>query len=99
MSVKDLVAPCRPGISPLNSGAMRRTAVEKRCCGSEAARHQQRLAARSSRSMEQARATASDLPAGQIVEAAALDIDNTSSVFPVRFDQRHSDAVQPYDAR
>jgi len=49
--------------------------------------------------MEQARATASDLPAGQIAEAAALDIDNTSSVFPVRFDQRHSDAVQPYDAR
>ena len=68
--------------------------------------------ARSSRSMEQARATASDLPAGQIqahlfaqmplkayVEAAALDIDNTSSVFPVRFDQRRSDAIQPYDAR
>lgn len=62
--------------------------------------------------MEQARATASDLPAGQIlahlfaqmalkayVEAAALDIDNTSSVFPVRFDQRRSDAIQPYDAR
>lgn len=62
--------------------------------------------------MEQARATASDLPAGQIqahffaqmalkanVEAAALDIDNTSSVFPVRFDKRRSDAIQLYDAR
>lgn len=62
--------------------------------------------------MEQVRTTASDLPVGQIqahlfaqmalkayVEAAALDVDSSPSVFPVRFDQRRPDAIQPYDAR
>lgn len=61
--------------------------------------------------MGPARATASDLPAGQIrahlfakmalkayVEAATLDIDSTPRS-PRPFGLRRFDAIQPYDAR
>lgn len=63
--------------------------------------------------MESVRTTASNLPISGIqanhffakialkayVEAAPLDVNNPSSVFPARFDQRRPDAIQPKDVR